>query len=463
MRLAFVVSRFGSPEPSAPEILAREFVERAPGHWRATVLTTGTAGGAADGAPAEARTPQLRIRRFPTAGDAGRPEERTSPELLKHLEERGPDYDLVVVFGVDSPVCREAVGIVEGRTVLLPFADEETVESDLDEVFAGAAAFVFGSDAEERLVLRRFTVHRRMRETVRFAAMLPSVAEPEAFRRRSGSTGAHLVHPGRLEPGRGAEELLRYFVTFRERLPEAHLELVLFGPSRIATPRRSDIRLLVPKSGQERRDAVASALAAVVPAKLADASAATEPFRLGVPLVATASAENLVNTLKASNGGLFYQNYDEFELILRRGLQEPDLFRRMGAAGQRHLTSNNDWNAVISRCDRVLRSFARPTLGDPPDAQPATAAAPDDSVGDEHAGEVPAQAPPDAGESPDAAPQPEDAGPAGVEEAAQATSDGGEPEETGGPAPEAEESGSQAPEEEGAEPALPGFFGSSIR
>lgn len=434
MRLAFVVARFDAAEPTPDEVLARELAERGPASWRTTILST-TRGRAAGGEPfVEGRSAGDRYSVFRFAADeAGGPaHDPSSPDLLAHLARRGADYDLIVVFGVGAAITREAAVVAEARTVLVPFADEGPRDPDLDEVFARPAAFLFGSDTEERLVLRRYAVHRRMRETVRFAAMLPTGVEPEAFRRRSGTTGAHLVYPGRLEPGRGVEELLRYFVTFRERHPEAPLELVLFGPARLSIPRRPDLRVHFPANGRERREAIAGALAAVTPSRLADVAAATEPLRLGVPLLATDAASDLVATLIAANAGLSYRNYDEFELILRLGLGEPDLFARFGEAGRRFLTSRNDWESVVARCDRVFRSFARPELGDYPEvAAPATA-----EEGDEEPARRSAEA-----SDPDEAGSDSETGPT-------------EPIEE---APREDE----PPEDDGT--GLTGFFGSSIR
>lgn len=459
MRLAFVVGRYGAGEPTPPELLARELAARAPGRWNATILTT-TAGSGPDSFPAgPAQDDRTTIRRFPAEPDPERPGTFRSPALLSHLQEPDPAYDLVVVFGVDTGVTREAAASAGERTVLAPFADEGPQTDDLEDVFARPAAFLFGSDAEEMLVLRSYAVHRRMRETVRFSAMLPSTADPEAFRRRSGTTGPYLVHPGRLDPGRGAEELLRYFVTFRSRFPESPLELVLFGPPRIALPRRPDVRLHFPSSGRERREAVAGALAAVVPAKLADASAATEPFRLGVPLVSTASADALVAALKAANGGLFYRNYEEFELILRRGLGEGGLFAGLGAAGRRYLTSQNDWDAVVSRCDRVFRSFARPELGVPvasPELPPEPSAEGPIAVSEGEGALEAAMA--TAAEETVVRPTPD------AEAAASGADDGKDDGRTEEPPGEPAASGDPAGESPARESdALPGFFRSSIR
>ena len=266
-----------------------------------------------------------------------------------------------MLFGARPALCREAARLDPARTVLLPFADDsESGYPPPGDAFEHPAAFLFESEAEEMRVLKRYGVHRRMRETVGGTLLLPRTADPAAFRRRSGLTGRHLALPGPLENGRGIEEFLRFFTTFRDRHPEAPLELVLFGPAAIEVPRRPGFRVFDPRGAGERRNALAGALMVVLPERLAGFAAAAEPFSLGAPILVNASATELVGDCKASNGGLYYRNYEELELILELGLRDPPLFGRMGAAGREFLMRRNDWDALMARYDRAFRSFAPP-------------------------------------------------------------------------------------------------------
>ncbi|MDE2711388.1 MAG: hypothetical protein OXI65_06460 [Acidobacteriota bacterium] len=383
MRLVFVTPRFGAGDATRPELLAAELAGRSPGGWRTTVVTT-TAAGASEEAfrEGEFQDQGVRVVRFP-AGDSSGAETRgaagagqlTSPDLLRHLRDRPGDYDLVVLFG-SSSVCAEAARLDPGRTVLLPFTDEESESPRGSDIFEHPAAFVFGSEAEEILVLKRYQVHRRMRETVAGTLLLPRAADAAAFRQRTGLTGPYLLAAGPLEPGRGIEELLRFFSTFKDRHPDAALELVLIGPAALQIPKRPDIRVVDPATPRGRLDAVGGAVVAVIPERLAAfATTAAEPFSLGVPILVNASATELAEECRASGGGLYYQNYDEFELILELGLRDPSLFPRLGAAGREFLESRHDWDSVLARYDRAFRSFARPSRG-AAGPQPAVEAAP---------------------------------------------------------------------------------------
>ena len=486
MRLAFVTPRFGAADATPAELLAAELARRAPGHWRTTVLTTTARGSAGEPFPeGQFQEERARIHRFAAEGPPSA-EDAASPALLAHLAERSADHDLVVLFGARPALCREAARLDPARTVLLPFADDsESGYPPPGDAFEHPAAFLFESEAEEMRVLKRYGVHRRMRETVGGTLLLPRAADPAAFRRRFGLTGRHLALPGPLENGRGIEEFLRFFATFRDRHPEAPLELVLFGPAAIDVPRRPGFRVFDPRGAGERRNALAGALMVVLPERLAGFAAAAEPFSLGAPILVNASATELVGDCKASNGGLYYRNYEELELILELGLRDPPLFGRMGAAGREFLMRRNDWDALMARYDRAFRSFARPSRAGAPSG-PATGAPRPRRQGAAAPGEA---SPPPEGAEPSAAPPREDADRAAPEAdpqspddpplaaegaaAGDATGDrAAEPELREEPAPgEAE---SAEPESEGSEPdgseadgagdgSLPSFFQGSIR
>ena len=494
MKIAFVTPRYGAEGAVPAERLAEELVRHAPESWAVSVFTTTVRGAGEDypegGSHAE-RTVVHRFRPEKTeapAGSAGpdrneRPgSDPASPELLRRLAEDAGDYDLIAVFGAEPRLAAEAVALAPERTVLLPFvegllAGGETLPAP---VFEQPAAFVFGSEAEEMAVVDRYRLHRRMRETVSGALLLQRAVVPDRFREAAGIRGPHLVYPGPLRSGRGVEELLRYFTTFVATHPRAGLDLVVFAPAGIHLPRRPEVRLVVLDDAQQRLDAIAGALLAVLPARLSSFRAqGVEPLSLGAPLLVNASASELVEVCRASNGGLFYRNYEEFELILELALRDPALFARLGASGREYLTARNDWQGVVEAYDRAFRSFARPPRAGSPAGATGGQPVPE-AAGNGNGRPAPTAATPPAGEpeavvaaaAVEAEPvEPETGGSGsagidtGIETGIEAAPESGEAdsaesgEESAGPASE-EEAGAGG---SGDGSKLPGFFGSSIR
>ena len=498
MKIAFVTPRYGAEGAVPAERLAEELVRHAPESWAVSVFTTTVRGAGEDfpegGSHAE-RTVVHRFRPETTeapAGSAGPDRNEmpgsdpASPELLRRLAEDAGDYDLVAVFGAEPRLAAEAVAVAPERTVLLPFvegllAGGETLPAP---VFEQPAAFVFGSEAEEMAVVDRYRLHRRMRETVSGALLLQRAVVPDRFREAAGIRGPHLVYPGPLRSGRGVEELLRYFTTFVATHPRAGLDLVVFAPAGIHLPRRPEVRLVVLDDAQQRLDAIAGALLAVLPARLSSFRAqGVEPLSLGAPLLVNASASELVEVCRASNGGLFYRNYEEFELILELALRDPALFARLGASGREYLTARNDWQGVVEAYDRAFRSFARPPRAGSPAGATGGQPVPE-AAGNGNGRPAPTAATPPAGEpeavvaaaAVEAEPvEPETGGSGsagidtGIDTGVEAGIEAAPESEEAGPAESGDESAGAASEEEagaggsGDGSKLPGFFGSSIR
>ncbi len=468
MRLAFITPRFGASAPSPPEQLAEELARRAPAGWTVSILTT-SPGGAGSG-PEEESAPQehVAVRRFPAdpmPERAARSGERvTAAGLLEHLREDPERYDLVLLFGSTPALCRAAAEVVPERTVLLPFtAAQPETDPDAAAVFDMPAAFLFGSEAEEVRVLGRYpALHRRMRETVGGSLMLRKTANPEAFRRHSGIRRRYLFHCRPLESGRGIEEAIRFFCTYRDRHPRSQLDLLLVGPSAVRVPERPDVRIVLPRRSRDALDALAGALMVLVPERLAGfADSAAESFAQATPLLVNAAATRLVQDMNASNGGLYYRNYEEFEAIVDLALRDPALIARLGASGRRYLEARNSWDALMKDYDRAFRSFCRPAL---PGARrrPAPSRTP----------AKPEPAPPPANEAPE--PETSEAPAAAVvENAASDPAPGAEAEQppqpgapTGDPAPEPDPEPAPATDPEDTEAApedLPSFFRSPIR
>ncbi len=386
MRVAFVTPRFGTDAPTAPERLAEELANAGSKRWLLNVLTT--ARGERKGRPVREGMQQagkIRIHRFPVDGELSseHPDELASEALLRHLGEES--YDVVLLFGAGSAVSRGAVRVVPEQTVLLPFADDEPDEA-ASEVFERAGAFIFGNETEEVRVLRKYGVDRRMRETIEIGFHLPRDLDPEGFREWAGIRGQHLLCPFSAESNRVVQDFVRLFQAFRDSHSRAHLDLVVLGPPP-AGPRRPDTRFVEIRSDKERLDAIAGAFAVVLPERLTGIAATVEPFSLGVPVLVHASASELVEECEQSNGGLYYRDHKELEIILEMGLHDPGLFRRLGDSGREHLLARNDWKALVDRFDQAFRSFSRPSRSKeeapphPPSAPPAPdeAAAPEET------------------------------------------------------------------------------------
>ena len=82
-----------------------------------------------------------------------------------------------------------------------------------------------------------------------------------------------------------------------------------------------------------------------------------EAWALGRPVLANAACAVLEGQCRRSNGGLYYRDYAEFRLMLRRLMADPALLAALGAQGERYVTSNYSWAQAAAQTDELLQEI----------------------------------------------------------------------------------------------------------
>ena len=139
-----------------------------------------------------------------------------------------------------------------------------------------------------------------------------------------------MLYGGRIDPGKGCEELIEYFSTYVQEGGDA--SLVLMGIKLMPLPEEPFIRFAGRLSDQERLQALEAATVVVVPSPYESLSLlALESFAVGTPILANARSEVLVEHCHRSNAGLYYADRDEFGECLQLLVADAPAARRDGA------------------------------------------------------------------------------------------------------------------------------------
>src|SRR4030095_4744229 len=91
---------------------------------------------------------------------------------------------------------------------------------------------------------------------------------------------------------------------------------------------------------------------------------ALEAWHQGKPVLANGTCAVLRGQCKRSNGGLWYDNYAEFQETLSLLLPEPLLRQRLGAAGRSFVQRNYHWRYIESKYIRLLKLSLSGTSGE---------------------------------------------------------------------------------------------------
>jgi glycosyltransferase involved in cell wall biosynthesis len=312
-----------------------------------------------------------------------------SPALQEYLKRQHGQYDALIFFTYLYAPTVLGLRVAPGRSILVPTAhDEPAIHLDLyKEAFALPAAIAYNTEVERRFLETHFSIRAVAEETVGCGVDLPhgrpDSAKPEEesgpideldladaredeqplphhiagrgamFRRRHRLHGDFALYGGRIDPGKGCEELIEYFSGYVRDGGEA--SLVLMGVKLMQLPEERWIRFAGLLSERERLQALEAATLVVVPSPYESLSLlALEAFAVGSPILANARSEVLVDHCLRSNAGLFYADRDEFVEALRLLLSDDALRVAMGRNGRDYIRKYYRWDVIMAKYDRLL-------------------------------------------------------------------------------------------------------------
>jgi glycosyltransferase involved in cell wall biosynthesis len=249
-------------------------------------------------------------------------------------------------------------------------------------MFKKAAAVAFNTEVEKNFLKTTFEFRTIADETVGCGVDLlqdqaqPDEPEPEddeelhkrlaphlrargaQFRRRHRLQGQFLLYGGRIDAGKGCEELIEYFTSYKEQGGEA--QLALMGVKLMQLPEVPWVRFAGLLSERERLQALEAATIVVVPSPFESLSLlALEAMAVGTPVLCNARSEVLVEHCLKSNAGLFYQDRDEFVECTKLMLADDRLRDRMGRNGKEYIKRNYRWDVIMSKYDRLIGALKR--------------------------------------------------------------------------------------------------------
>ena len=313
------------------------------------------------------------------------------PALTSYLQGNHQRYDVLVFFTYLYATTVMGVGIKPGRTVLVPTAhDEPAIRLGIyKDVFSKPAAIVFNTEIERRFVKAQFDQLPLVEETAGVGVdipqhqpypRMPAPAEQESaddegaaveevasvpefpshltargavFRRRHRLYGPFALYGGRIDPGKGCEELIEYFSRYVKGGGDA--TLVLMGVKLMALPEEPFINFAGMLSDLERLQALEAATVVVCPSPYESLSLlALEALSVGTPILVNGRSPVVVEHCVSSNGGLYYADGDEFAECLKLLVRDDRLRAEMGRHGREYVRRNYRWDVVLGKYERVF-------------------------------------------------------------------------------------------------------------
>jgi glycosyltransferase involved in cell wall biosynthesis len=162
-----------------------------------------------------------------------------------------------------------------------------------------------------------------------------------------------VLYGGRIDPGKGCEELFEYFSSYVSDGGDA--TLVLMGVKLMALPEEPFVRFAGLLSDRERVQALEAATVVVCPSPYESLSLlALESLAAGTPILTNARSAVLVEHCVRSNGGLYYADRDEFVESLKLLVGDAKLRAAMGRNGREYVRRHYRWDVVLGKYERIF-------------------------------------------------------------------------------------------------------------
>ena len=173
------------------------------------------------------------------------------------------------------------------------------------------------------------------------------------FRRRHRLYGPLALYGGRIDPGKGCEELLDYFDAFVKRGGKG--TLALMGAKLMSLPEEPYVRFAGLLSETERIQALEAASLVVCPSPYESLSLlALEAMSVGTPVLVNARSAVLVEHCVRSNAGLWYADKDEFVEALNLLFSDASLRAALGRNGREYVRQQYQWDIVLGKYEQIL-------------------------------------------------------------------------------------------------------------
>jgi glycosyltransferase involved in cell wall biosynthesis len=310
------------------------------------------------------------------------------PPLLEYLQAHHASYDAVIYFTYLYAPTVLGIQVAPSRSLLVPTAhDEPAIRLSIyRDLFSLPAAIAYNTDAERRFLTTHFSIRALAEETVGCGVDLPQhhpysrpadersaapgagedaqQGDPDRHRSHLATRGAtfrrrHRLHKpfvlygGRIDKGKGCEELIEYFSTYVQEGADA--SLVLMGVKLMPLPEEPYINFAGLLSDNERAQALEAATVVAVPSPYESLSLlALEAFAVGTPVLANARSEVLVDHCLKSNAGLFYADRHEFVECLNLLMADERLRAALGRNGRDYVRHNYRWDVILAKYDRMI-------------------------------------------------------------------------------------------------------------
>lgn len=285
-----------------------------------------------------------------------------SPDLCQYIRNNKDEYSLFVFIPYMFGTTYFGIQECYEKAVMIPcFHDESYVYMEcFRQKFSKVAGMIFHAKPEEELANKVYDLSGVNTKVLGEGVYTKYIFDAERFRKKYHMQNPFILYAGRKDEGKNIYTLINNFREYKLR-NGINLKLILIGGGELKIPAEiaSDVIDLGFVDEQDKFDAYAAASLLCQPSK-------NESFSLVImeswickrPVLVHEECNVTKHFAVASNGGLYFKNYFDFEGAVNFVLENPEVADVMGMSGREFVLSNFSWDVIVESYMSYFREVA---------------------------------------------------------------------------------------------------------
>ena len=283
-----------------------------------------------------------------------------SSDLITFIKNTHADFDLLFFFTYLYEPTVLGTQLAPGKCILIPTAHDEPVAylKIYRDLFQRIEGLLYLTSAEQNFVELTFPVQGKPSLLLGTGVDIPDSTVSESdIRTKYKIPDRFLLYIGRVEAGKGCQELISFFRNFIEQT-KLNVKLVLAGKQHLICEEDALVKLVGYIPDEDIKPLIEAAELIIVPSRFESLSILLlQGFASKKPVLVNGHCPVLLDHIIKSNGGLYYMDKNEFIFALDLLLHRKEIRDKLGSNGSQYIKNNYSWNSVEAKFNEFIRNF----------------------------------------------------------------------------------------------------------
>ena len=280
------------------------------------------------------------------------------PMLIEYIRKHKEEYRVFIIVTYLYYTAVRSMPEIAQKTIFIPTAHKEPyIDFKMyKKIFEMPKAYIFLTDEERELVWAKFDIQDKPYDVMGVGVDVPENVDDSAFKKKY-ALSKYIIYVGRIDYGKNCPRMFEYFIEYKKRNNNS-LKLVLMGKAVIDVPKHPDIINLGFVSDQDKFNGIKGEKALILPSKYESLSISVlEAMCLSVPVIVNGRCDVLKGHCTKSNGGLYYNNFFEFEGAVNYLFFHKDIYEKMQENAMHYVSTYFDWKVIMEKFDKMIERF----------------------------------------------------------------------------------------------------------